>query len=108
MFVRIILICCLLIGGWMVFISPGSGACGMENRTGPLPGLLLADRSDAKDRITYSTDPEMDRATAEEEKEEKEKEDKSWMMLQHMNIYKGTQKPAQSGNPARPAPNNSN
>ena len=69
------------------------------NRTSQ-PRLLLADRTETKDRIIYGTDPEMERATDEQQREEKEKEEKAWNMLQHMNIYKDNGKktrPTQPG-----------
>ena len=67
-----------------------------------LPRQSLADRTETKDSITYSTDPEMDRVMEERAREEKEKEAKAWQMLQNMNIYKDMQKRP----PRRPQPDN--
>lgn len=58
----------------------------------PFPRQILADRTETKDSIIYSTDPEMDRVMEERAREEKEKEAKAWQMLQNMNIYKDMQK----------------
>lgn len=71
----------------------------LENRTSQ-PRQLMADRTETKDRIIYGTDPEMERAMDEQQREEKEKEEKAWNMLQHMNIYKDNGKktrPTQPG-----------
>jgi hypothetical protein len=74
-----------------------------QNRPCPAPRLLFAVRADTEDRITYGTDPDMERAMEEQDKLEKEKEDKAWEMLQHMNIYQrgctGTAKPPVSTQP---------
>ncbi|MGA3113135.1 MAG: hypothetical protein ABSF90_01745 [Syntrophobacteraceae bacterium] len=73
----------------------------LQNRISPAHRLLLADRTDTKDSITYGTDPDMERAMEEQARAEKEKEDKAWNMLQHMQLYKD------NGRPPRPAqPNN--
>jgi hypothetical protein len=72
----------------------------LESRASQHP-QLMADRTETKDRIIYGTDPEMERAMEEQQREEKEKEEKAWNMLQHMNIYKDNEKkprPAQPGN----------
>ncbi len=71
--------------------SDSSGAileiqtCG--NRCGIAPFLLLADRTDTKDRIIYGTDSDMERAMEDQEKMEREKEENAWRMLQNMNLY---------------------
>jgi|SRR5208283_2855218 len=70
----------------------------LENRMSP-PRQLMADRTDTKDRIIYSTDPEMEQAMEEQAREEKEKEEKAWQMLQHMNLYKGSGKSRPSTQP---------
>ena len=75
----------------------------LENRTSP-PRQLMADRTDTNDRIIYGTDPEMDRAMDEQQREEKEKEEKAWNMLQHMNIYKDSGKKPHSGQPSNTQP----
>jgi hypothetical protein len=107
-FFFIILIWGLLLVDWRastVFNPEESGRLlkiqSLENRISPPHRLLFADRTDTKDRIIYSTDPDMERAMEEQAREEKEKEDKSWNMLQHLYLYKDV------GKPARPAqPNN--
>ncbi len=88
----------------------GSGAAGsssktqtLENRTSP-PRQLMADRTDTKDRIIYGTDPEMDRAMDEQQREEKEKEEKAWQMLQHMNIYQDNGRRPHSAKPDNTQP----
>ncbi len=63
-----------------------------QNWISPTSRLLIADRIDTQDGIIYSTDPDMDRAMEEQEKLEKEKEEKSWEMLQNMNIYEGSRR----------------
>ncbi len=63
-----------------------------QERLRPDSRLLIAERTDMEDRITYGTDPEMERAMAEQERHEKEKEEKAWQMLQNMNIYKSSKK----------------
>jgi len=75
----------------------------LENRKIP-PRQLMADRADTKDRIIYSTDPEMERAMEEQEREEKEKEEKAWNMLQHMNLYKDSGKKPHSTQPGNTPP----
>jgi hypothetical protein len=75
----------------------------LENPASP-PRQLMAERTDTKDRIIYSTDPEMERAMVEQEREEKEKEEKSWQMLQHMNIYKDNGKRPHSAQPDNAPP----
>ena len=68
------------------------------------PRQLMADRTDTKDSIIYSTDPEMERAMEEQEREEKEKEEKSWKMLQHMHLYKDNGKRPHSAQPDNAPP----
>ncbi len=75
----------------------------MENRTSQ-PRQLMADRTETKDRIIYGTDPEMERAMEQQEREEKEKEEKAWNMLQHMNIYQDSGKKSHSGQPGNAQP----
>ncbi|MDR3556721.1 MAG: hypothetical protein P4L55_18365 [Syntrophobacteraceae bacterium] len=48
---------------------------------------LLADRTETRDSITYTTDPNLERAMKKEDREEQEKENKSWKMLQNMPYY---------------------
>ncbi len=50
-------------------------------------GVLLADRVETKDSITYSTDPRLDEKMRRENEEEKEKEYNSWKMLENMPLY---------------------
>ena len=76
----------------------------LENRIGPLPRLLLADRTDTKDPIIYGTDPDMERAMEEQAREEKEKEEKAWKMLEHMDIRLDTQKRPSQSQPNNTAP----
>lgn len=81
-------------------LSAGSPSAALRTHLSP---LLLADLTDEKDRIVYGTDPEMDRAADEEAREEKEKQEKSWKMLQQMNLYQNRgSKPAPPPTPASP------
>jgi len=75
----------------------------LENRTSP-PRQLMADRTDTNDRIIYGTDPEMDRAMDEQQREEKEKEEKAWQMLQHMNLYNDNGRRPHSAHPDNAPP----
>jgi hypothetical protein len=106
-FVFMVLISGLLLVGLPARITSNSEGPGplkiqsLQNRISPAHRLLLADRTDTKDSITYGTDPDMERAMEEQARAEKEKEDKAWNMLQHMQLYKD------NGRPPRPAqPNN--
>ncbi|MGC8491693.1 MAG: hypothetical protein ACP5SH_08140 [Syntrophobacteraceae bacterium] len=49
--------------------------------------VLLADRIETKDSVTYTTDPGLDRAMQKEDEEEKQKEIESWKMLQNLHLY---------------------
>lgn len=66
--------------------------------------VLLADRIETKDSVTYTTDPGLDRAMQKEDEEEKQKEIESWKMLQNMRLYgpAGIQ-PSSAGQGAPPA-----
>ncbi len=84
-FLPVVLIACLALYGGRVCKALRPGA--------PLPSLtaksraariLLADRIETDDSVTYTTDPKMEKESREEEREEKEKEKNSWKMLQHM------------------------
>jgi len=95
----IILIPGFLLAGWRVSMASTSDGTGTalqkqtcENRIDPPLRQILADRTDTKDSVIYSTDPEMERAMEEQAREEKEKEEKAWKMLQNMNIYKDERK----------------
>ncbi|MFZ0931689.1 MAG: hypothetical protein WAN11_24030 [Syntrophobacteraceae bacterium] len=106
-FVFMVFISGLLLAGLPARLASNSEGPGplkiqsLQNRISPAHRLLLADRTDTKDSITYGTDPDMERAMEEQAREEKEKEDKAWNMLQHMQLYKD------NGKPSRPAqPNN--
>jgi hypothetical protein len=110
-FLFIILISGLLLVDWRARIAPNSDESGrvlkiqsLENRTSPPHRLLLADRTDTKDRIIYGTDPDMERAMEEQAREEKEKEDKAWMMLQHMYLNKDSGKSPRSTQPDNAPP----
>jgi hypothetical protein len=105
-FIFIILVSAILIAGWQAPVACGSNESGallkiqsLENRTGSPPRQLLADRTDTKDDIIYSTDPEMERAMDQQIKEEKDKEEKAWNMLQHMYLYKDVGKSPRSTQP---------
>ncbi len=91
-FLSSLLAVCTLPGG-MAFEAWG-GAVGCGNRPASHQSaparLLLADLVEGSDRIIYSTDPEMDKASERQEREEARKEEKSWRMLENMNIYKGS------------------
>ena len=98
-FLFIILISAVLLAGWgasMASSSEGSGTPlkiqSLGNRISPSPRQLLADRTDTKNDIIYSTDPGMDRAMEEQARKEQEKEEKAWIMLQHMNLNKDSGK----------------
>jgi hypothetical protein len=83
---------------WRANTAFSSDAAGSLSKTQILgnamnpPRQLMAERTDNKDSITYGTDPEMERAMAEQERHEKEKEENAWKMLQNMNIYQGGRK----------------
>jgi hypothetical protein len=62
-----------------------------------LSPVFLADRAETKESITYGTNAEMERAMKEQATEEKKKEEKSWEMLQHMNIYKVEKRKQEAG-----------
>ncbi|MCE5335876.1 MAG: hypothetical protein LLG06_14940 [Desulfobacteraceae bacterium] len=58
--------------------------------------IILADLVEGKDKVIYRTDPEADEAFEEDQRRERRKEEKSWQMLQNMNIYKESgSKPSQ-------------
>jgi hypothetical protein len=59
-------------------------------------GLILADRAEKEDRVTYGTDPDPAFSQQEQEKEEQEKEDRAWRMLEHMNLYQANGKKGQT------------
>jgi hypothetical protein len=62
--------------------------------------MILADRSEKKDRVLYGTDSDPAFSQEEQEREEKEKEDRSWRMLERMNLYQGygkKERPPKSG-----------
>lgn len=105
-FLFIILISALLLAGWRAPIASNSDESGtllkiqsLGNRIGPPPRQLLADRTDTKDDIIYSTDPGMERAMEEQARKEQEKEEKSWNMLQHMYLNKDIGKSPKSTQP---------
>ena len=50
-------------------------------------GLLLAERVETRDQIIYKTDSGAGKTFQELEREEKEKEDRSWQMLENIEIY---------------------
>ncbi len=106
-FVFIILVSALLLAGWLTPMASNSDESGtllktksLQNRIGPSPGRLLADRTDTKDAIIYGTDPGMERAMEEQARKEQEKEEKAWIMLQHMNLNNNN-----NNNGNRPRPN---
>lgn len=49
--------------------------------------LLLADKIETRDRIEYFTDPDDGRAFEEVRRHEIEKEERSWKMLDDMQLY---------------------
>ncbi|MGA2936872.1 MAG: hypothetical protein ABSF52_07215 [Syntrophobacteraceae bacterium] len=105
-FLFIILISALLFAEWRAPIASSSEGSGtllriqsLENRIGPPPRQLLADRTDTQDDIIYSTDPRMDRAMEEQARKEQEKEDKAWNMLQNMYLNKDIRKSPKSTQP---------
>lgn len=61
---------------------------GTEPRNGSSPTLYLAYKVETRDSIEYGTDPEQDRWSEEQEREERIKQERSWRMLENMNIYK--------------------
>ena len=90
-FVFIIPVLALLLVGWLAPIASSSKESAtpsktesLQNRISPPHQLLLADRIDTEDHISYGTDPGMERTMAERAREEKEQ--KAWIMLQHMNL----------------------
>jgi hypothetical protein len=110
-FLFVVIVSALLLAGWRAPIASGSKEPGtplkiqgLQNRTGQPLRQLLADRTDTKDGISYSTDPEMERAMEQQAKEEKEKEEKSWKMLQHMYLYKDSGKSPRSTQPDNAPP----
>ncbi len=52
------------------------------------PALHLAYKVETRDSVEYGTDPEQDRWSEEQEREERIKQERSWRMLENMNIYK--------------------
>ena len=93
----------LLIAGACAGISSYSDAAGTPpgtqcrlDGTCPAVGLRIADRVETQDRVTYGTDPSAERSMEEQERLEKEREERSWQMLQNMNIYKGGKKSSDS------------
>jgi hypothetical protein len=110
-FLHIVLISGLLLAGWRVCMASNSDASGTllkiqthGNRIDRPTRLLLADRTDTKEDIIYSTDPDMERAMEEQARKEKEKEDKSWKMLQHMYLYKDVEKHPRPAQPDKIPP----
>ncbi|MGO8944370.1 MAG: hypothetical protein ACLQJ7_11940 [Syntrophobacteraceae bacterium] len=92
-FFFLILVSVLLLVGWLAPIACSSEESAtpsktesLQNRISPPSRLLLADRIDTEDHISYGTDPGMERTMAERAREEKEKERQAWIMLQHMNL----------------------
>ncbi|HIJ77204.1 MAG TPA: hypothetical protein HPP81_10900 [Deltaproteobacteria bacterium] len=92
-FFFLILVSVLLLVGWLAPIASSSEESAtpsktesLQNRISPHPLMLLADRIDTEDHISYGTDPGMERTMAERAREEKEKERQAWIMLQHMNL----------------------
>ncbi len=63
------------------------------------PNYLLADRVEKEDRIIYGTDPEMEETFEEQRIEEKIKEERSWRMLENMNIYEKSGRRMEDGRP---------
>lgn len=49
--------------------------------------FLLADKIETRDQIEYTTDPETARASENARRRELEKEERSWKMLDDMQIY---------------------
>jgi hypothetical protein len=54
--------------------------------------MILTDRVEKEDRVLYGTDSDPAFSQAEQEREEKIKEEKSWRMLENMNIYQNNGK----------------
>jgi hypothetical protein len=109
-FLIVLLVCGLVLAFGRAGTASNSDAAGslsktqtLENRTSQ-PRQLMADRTETKDRIIYGTDPEMERAMEEQQREEKEKEEKAWNMLQHMNIYKDNGRKPHSAQPGDTPP----
>ncbi|MGC9195959.1 MAG: hypothetical protein ACP5IL_10960 [Syntrophobacteraceae bacterium] len=73
------------------------------NKPACLSGIVLADRVETNDSITYSTDPRMEEKMRRENEEEKEKEYNSWKMLQNMPFYYPLRKSAPPRPGAAPA-----
>ncbi len=109
-FLIVLLISGLVLAFGRVGTAFDSDAAGSLSRTQTLenptsqPRQLMADRTDTNDRIIYGTDPEMDRAMDEQQREEKEKEEKAWQMLQHMNIYQDNGRRPHSARPDNAPP----
>jgi hypothetical protein len=59
----------------------------VSNKSASLPRVMLADRVETHDSITYSTDPRMEDKMRRESEQEKEKEYNSWKMLENMPLY---------------------
>ncbi len=53
----------------------------------PCCRFLLADKIETRDQIEYTTDPETARASENARRRELEKEERSWKMLDDMQIY---------------------
>jgi hypothetical protein len=60
---------------------------------------LLANRTETHDSVTYTTDPNLERAMKKEDREEQEKENKSWEMLQNIPYYAPGRKPRPPAQP---------
>lgn len=98
-FLPVVLIACLALYGGAAYtvLRPGASLPSLtaESRAA---GILLADRIETGDSVTYTTDPKMERESREEDREEKQKEKNSWKMLQNMYLpARRAKQPSSSG-----------
>ncbi len=110
-FVFIIIVLALLLSGWPAPIASSSeesatpsNSKSLQNLISPPSRILLADRTDTEDSISYGTDPRADRVAAERAREEKEKEQQAWIMLQHMYLNNDNGRNHKSNQPRSPQP----
>ena len=106
-FLPVVLLACLAVYGGRVctVLRPGASlpSSTTESRGA---GILIADRIETGDSVTYTTDPKMERESRKEDREEKEKEKNSWKMLQNMYLPapRAKQPSPSSGQSTTPSP----
>lgn len=103
-FVLTLLIAGLAVAGLWVCTVANPGVSFASLKIQKAGQTLLADRIETDDSVTYTTDPDLEKAKKKEDREEKEKEANSWKMLQHMELYAPWgNKPSSTGQGASPS-----